>query len=72
MSIAFLEGVEYDEAQPPRGWGGKRPRSGPKSGKPNPNAGRKQRKTLLINGVLQEGHYKIVEANKDTIIIESV
>lgn len=53
--------------------GGRRPGAGRRAGGRNPNAGRKpKRKTLLIDGILQEGHYRIVAETSDTITIESI
>lgn len=71
-AFAQMAPLEQDEAQAPRRWGGAGRGQGRKSGGRNPNGGRRQRKTLLINGVLQDGLYKVVEVNKDTIVIESV
>lgn len=40
--------------------GGKRSGTGPKP----------KRKTLIINGVIQDGHWRLVSITKDTLVIE--
>lgn len=57
--------LEIDEAQPIDRRRFNRGTVGNKGGRPA------KRKTLIINGVTQDGHWRLVDETPETIIIES-